>query len=139
MEIICNFYVLVLNDTLMTNTRNVTPFSIKFLRRVYFEIVTSPTDPPQPLTPSYHYLFSMPPTSNLNEAMSSPQVKMESPAMKLEEEPPSKKPRKDDDERVHRAAMLMIKSQNLSVPQVRQFRYQRGCATLSFRNFFAHI
>lgn len=37
--------------------------------------------------------------------------------MGMEEQPSPKKPRKDDDERVGRAAQLMIKSPLLSVPQ----------------------
>jgi hypothetical protein len=66
----------------------------------------------------------MPPTPNskiinTDSVMPSSPVKDETPPMKTEDEPPSKKPRKDDDERVHRAALLLIKSQMLSVPQVR--------------------
>lgn len=36
-----------------------------------------------------------------------------------EQQPPSKKRKEADDERVQRAALFMIKSQSLSVPQVR--------------------
>ena len=49
--------------------------------------------------------------------MSSP-MKTEAPPMKTEEQPSAKKPRKDDDERVQRAARLLLKSPILSVPQV---------------------
>eukprot|EP00581_Thalassiosira_minuscula_P008003 CAMPEP_0183711716 /NCGR_PEP_ID=MMETSP0737-20130205/7148_1 /TAXON_ID=385413 /ORGANISM="Thalassiosira miniscula, Strain CCMP1093" /LENGTH=589 /DNA_ID=CAMNT_0025940283 /DNA_START=40 /DNA_END=1809 /DNA_ORIENTATION=- len=44
-------------------------------------------------------------------------VKTEAPPMNAEELPSAKKPRKDDDERVARAAKLMLKSGILSVPQ----------------------
>jgi hypothetical protein len=82
----------------------------------------------------------MPSTSNVNEGMSSPLVMIESPSMKMEEEPPSKKPRKDDDDRVHRAAMLMIKSENLSVPQVRyNCNYNWGARSFSFGDVYGHI
>eukprot|EP00571_Detonula_confervacea_P014483 CAMPEP_0172307440 /NCGR_PEP_ID=MMETSP1058-20130122/8301_1 /TAXON_ID=83371 /ORGANISM="Detonula confervacea, Strain CCMP 353" /LENGTH=575 /DNA_ID=CAMNT_0013019611 /DNA_START=68 /DNA_END=1795 /DNA_ORIENTATION=- len=48
--------------------------------------------------------------------MSSP-MKTDPPPMKTDEQPSAKKPRKDDDERVQRAAQLMIKSPILTVPQ----------------------
>ena len=59
--------------------------------------------------------------------------------MKMEDEPPSKKYRKDDDERVQRAALLMIKSKMLSVPQVRNLLIVGLCESLLFRRLLGLV
>ena len=48
-----------------------------------------------------------------------PPTKTEASTMKFEEQPSAKKARKDDDERVHHAVRLLLKSPILTVPQVR--------------------
>lgn len=45
--------------------------------------------------------------------------KTDPPPIKMEEQPLAKKARKEDDERVNRAAQMILKSPILSVPQVR--------------------